>query len=34
MPKMDFGITLKSDIDIRREVKLAQQAEKVGFNYL
>ena len=34
MPKMDFGITLKSDIDVRREVKLAQQAEANGFGYV
>lgn len=31
---MDFGITLKSDLDVRREVKLAQQAESVGFKYV
>lgn len=31
---MDFGITLKSDIEIRREVKLAQQAEAAGFKYV
>jgi len=31
---MDFGITLKSDLDVRREVKLAQQAEKAGFGYV
>lgn len=31
---MDFGITLKSDLDIRREVKLAQQAESAGFGYV
>ena len=24
---MDFGITFKSDLDVRREVKLARQAE-------
>ena len=31
---MDFGITFKSDLDVRREVKLAQQAENVGFSYV
>ncbi|MCC7162000.1 MAG: TIGR03842 family LLM class F420-dependent oxidoreductase [Anaerolineae bacterium] len=34
MSKMDFGITFKSDMDVRREVKLAQQAEAAGFAYL
>lgn len=34
MPKMDFGITFKSDLDVRREVKIAQQAEKAGFGYV
>lgn len=34
MSKMDFGITLKSDLEIRREVKLAQQAEAAGFAYV
>lgn len=34
MPHMDFGITFKSDMDVRREVKIAQQAEKLGFDYL
>lgn len=34
MPKLDFGITLKSDLDVRREVKLAQQAEANGFGYV
>lgn len=31
---MDFGITLKSDLDVRREVKLAQQAEQAGFQFV
>ncbi len=31
---MDFGITLKSDLDWKREVKLAQQAEANGFGYV
>ncbi len=31
---MDFGITLKSDMDAFREVKIAKQAEAAGFNYL
>lgn len=31
---MEFGITLKSDLDVRREVKLAQQAEANGFGYV
>jgi probable F420-dependent oxidoreductase len=31
---MDFGITFKSDMDVRREVKIAQQAESVGFGYV
>ncbi len=34
MAKMDFGITLKSDMDWKREIKLAQQAEAGGFKYL
>jgi probable F420-dependent oxidoreductase len=34
MAKMDFGITLKSDLDWKREVKLAQQAEVNGFGYV
>jgi probable F420-dependent oxidoreductase len=34
MAKMDFGITFKSDLDVRREVKLAQQAESTGFGYV
>lgn len=34
MSKMDFGITLKSDLDVRREVRLAQQAESAGFGYV
>jgi len=34
MAKMDFGITLKSDMDVFREVKIARQAEAAGFNYL
>jgi probable F420-dependent oxidoreductase len=32
--KMDFGITLKSDLDVFREVKIAKQAEAAGFNYI
>ena len=32
--RMDFGITLKSDMDVFREVKIAKQAEAAGFNYL
>ncbi len=32
--KMDFGITLKSDLDVFREVKIAKQAEAAGFSYL
>ena len=31
---MDFGITLKSDMDWKRELKLAQQAEAGGFRYV
>lgn len=34
MAKMDFGITFKSDLDVRREVKLAMQAEAAGFGYV
>ncbi len=34
MPKLDFGITFKSDIDVLREIKLAQQAENAGFDYV
>ncbi|MCG3142104.1 MAG: F420-dependent glucose-6-phosphate dehydrogenase [Anaerolineae bacterium] len=34
MSHLDFGITLKSDLDVRREVKLAQQAEANGFGYI
>ncbi len=34
MSHLDFGITLKSDLDVRREVKLAQQAEAAGFGYV
>lgn len=34
MSHLDFGITLKSDLDVRREVKLAQQAETAGFGYV
>src|SRR3954447_13001549 len=34
MSHLDFGITLKSDLEIRREVKLAQQAEAAGFQYV
>jgi probable F420-dependent oxidoreductase len=31
---MDFGITLKSDLDWKREIKLAQSAEAHGFKYV
>src|SRR5919201_6909019 len=31
---MDFGITFKSDMDFRREIKLAKTAERRGFNFL
>lgn len=31
---MDFGITLKSDLDWKRELRLAQQAEAGGFRYV
>ena len=31
---MDFGITLKSDLDVFREVAIAKQAEAAGFDYL
>jgi probable F420-dependent oxidoreductase len=31
---MDFGITFKSDLDVRREVKLARQADAAGFRYV
>ena len=31
---MDFGITLKSDLDWKREIKLAQSAEANGFGYV
>lgn len=34
MPHLDFGITFKSDMDWRREIKLAQAAEQNGFRYL
>ncbi len=34
MSHLDFGVTLKSDLDVRREVKLAQQAEAAGFQYV
>jgi probable F420-dependent oxidoreductase len=34
MANMDFGITLKSDLDWKREIKLAQQAETNGFGYV
>jgi len=34
MAKMDFGITLKSDLDWKREVKLAHSAEAHGFSYV
>jgi probable F420-dependent oxidoreductase len=34
MAKMDFGITLKSDLEWKRELKLAQQAEAGGFGYV
>ncbi len=34
MPDLDFGITFKSDLDVRREVKIAQQAEAAGFGYV
>lgn len=34
MSQLDFGITLKSDLDVRREVKLARQAEANGFSYV
>lgn len=34
MSHLDFGITFKSDLEIRREVKLAQQAEAAGFGYV
>jgi probable F420-dependent oxidoreductase len=34
MPKLDFGITFKSDMDVRREIKIAQQVENVGFGYI
>lgn len=34
MSGLDFGITFKSDMDWRREVKLAQAAEQNGFGYL
>ncbi|MDW8292007.1 MAG: TIGR03842 family LLM class F420-dependent oxidoreductase [Anaerolineae bacterium] len=34
MARMDFGITFKSDMDWRRELKIVQQAEAVGFKYV
>lgn len=34
MAKMDFGITFKSDMSWKRELKIAQQAEAAGFRYL
>jgi probable F420-dependent oxidoreductase len=34
MAKLDFGITFKSDMDMKREIKLAQAAEAGGFDYV
>lgn len=34
MAGLDFGITFKSDMDVRREVQLARHAEAGGFGYL
>jgi probable F420-dependent oxidoreductase len=34
MPKMDFAITFKGDIDPQRTVKIAQGAEAAGFAYV
>lgn len=34
MTPMDFGITFKSDMDWKRELKIAQQAEESGFGYV